>query len=1031
MPSYDDLSRDELLRLLGESETQKRNGVDGKQPAAIVSVDEQQRIARFNPAAEAMFGLRATEAIGQPLSLILPGRLQFRATDEKAVRNIERAGTAAHPMGMVVELSGRRADGTEFPVKVSIVRAGASGAGVLTLILRDAGARNEAEHALHARETELAEAQRLAHIGSWYWDAQTDVTVGSDELLRIYGFDPATETMPNFREQRGRCYPIEDWERVNSAVQRTIETGIGYELDVRAYRNGTPIWITTRSEAVRNAEGKIVALRGTVQDITERKHAEEALRASEQRFRGLVEQTADGIFVADREGNYTDVNRAGAQMLGYTSEEICRLSIADVIAPEEVARIPDEVAQFADGAVVRSEWRFRRKDGSFFLGEVTGRQLPDGRLQGVLRDITERRRAEDALRDREAFLGKVMDASLNGIYIYDLERGANLFVNRQYTRLTGYTLDDINAMSGSRFFALFHPEDAARVSEHMTRVSQAADGEELEVEYRFRTADGRWIWCLSRDSVFARNARGAVKQLIGTFIDLTQRKQAEVALRDSEARFRELVQNANSAIVRWAADGTINFFNEYAQAFFGWPAGEAIGKHVSILVPKTESTGADLTGLAQDIVRHPERYMNNINENVCRDGRRVWMTWTNRAISDADGQVIEVLAIGNDITAQKTAEDALREADRRKDEFLATLAHELRNPLTPIRNAAFVLGRQPANVERVRWAQGLIERQVTQLTRLVDDLLDVARIVHGKPTLKMGPVVLSAIVHQAVETVRPSFDAKHHRFEMRLPASEVTLHGDSARLAQVIVNLLDNAAKYTPDGGHIRLDADVAAGMLEVRVRDDGMGIRADLLPRVFDLYRQGAPGPTHPEGGLGIGLTLVRSLVEMHGGQVSAASAGPGQGATFTIRLPVEAAATGAPAEASATPSAEPGGMRVLLVEDDAAVASSTVVLLELLGYTVRAAESSEAAMRVLQDFRPRLVLLDIYLPGEDGYAIARRIRQLPGGEAMLLVALTGYGHDEARRRADEAGFDRFLTKPIEPNELIALLDEAAQTAS
>jgi PAS domain S-box-containing protein len=640
----------------------------------------------------------------------------------------------------------------------------------------------------------------------------------------------------------------------------------------------------------------------------------------------------------------------------------------------------------------------------------------------------------ESLRQSRAFLGKVLETSLNGLYIYDVKRRTNLFINRQYTRLTGYTLDDINAMSGPEFFALFHPEDAARVAGHMARVTTAEDGQELEVEYRFRTADGRWIWCLSRDTVFARDADGSVTQFIGTFLDITQRRRDEEALRDSEARYRDLVQCANSAILGWSADGTITFLNDYAQTLFGWRADEAIGRHVGIFIPEEESSGADLRGLVQDIVRRPERYVNFVNENVCRDGRRIWMNWTNRAICDGQGRVTGILAIGNDITAQKHAETALREADRRKDEFLATLAHELRNPLAPIRNAAYVLGRLNIDDERVRWAQELIERQATHLTRLVDDLLDVSRIVRGKATLRMGRVVLGDVVRQAVETVRPALDAKRHRFDARLPAAEVRMQGDSARLAQVIVNLLDNASKYTPEGGHISLEASVSGTTLEISVRDDGMGMPAELLPRVFDLFQQGERCSDRSGGGLGVGLTLVKSLVEMHGGQVSAESRGRGHGATFKVRLPIERAL---PTEADARPAsldkrvAGAGGMPVLLVEDNAAVAASMVVLLELLGYVVRTAGSGSEALRVLEEFRPRVVLLDIGLPDEDGYAVARRIRRLPIGKELLIVALTGYGHEDAVRRAEEAGFDRHLAKPVEPDELLDLLARTAQAAA
>lgn len=260
------------------------------------------------------------------------------------------------------------------------------------------------------------------------------------------------------------------------------------------------------------------------------------------------------------------------------------------------------------------------------------------------------------------------------------------------------------------------------------------------------------------------------------------------------------------------------------------------------------------------------------------------------------------------------------------------------------------------------------------------------------------------------------------------------MQGDSARLAQVIVNLLDNASKYTPEGGHISLEAGVSGTTLEISVRDDGMGMPAELLPRVFDLFQQGERCSDGSGGGLGVGLTLVKSLVEMHGGQVSAESRGRGHGATFRIRLPIERAV---PPEADARPAsldtrvAGSGGMPVLLVEDNAAVAASMVGLLELLGYVVRTASSGSEALRVLKDFRPRVVLLDIGLPDEDGYAVARRIRRLPIGEALLIVALTGYGHEDAVRRAAEAGFDRHLAKPVEPDELLELLARTAQKAA
>lgn len=270
----------------------------------------------------------------------------------------------------------------------------------------------------------------------------------------------------------------------------------------------------------------------------------------------------------------------------------------------------------------------------------------------------------NAMIESERFARKVLNTSLNGLYIYDVLQGRHVFVNQQCTAMIGYTLEELQQMDRDRFFGLFHPDDRMRVIEHMQMLI-AGDDRVREIEYRFRTKEGRWIWCLSRDGVFERDRKGAVVQLIGTFLDITDRRRAESALRESERRYRQLVETANSLIIRWRCDGTITFFNPYAEKVFGYRADEVIGKHVNLLVPPQESTGADLTGLAQDIVDHPRRYTSNINENICRDGRRLWIAWTNKAILDRHGRVEEILAIGSDVNEQKQAEAALRVSEEK------------------------------------------------------------------------------------------------------------------------------------------------------------------------------------------------------------------------------------------------------------------------------------------------------------------------------------------------------------------------------
>jgi PAS domain S-box-containing protein len=399
----------------------------------------------------------------------------------------------------------------------------------------------------------------------------------------------------------------------------------------------------------------------------------------------------------------------------------------------------------------------------------------------------------------------------------------------------------------------------------------------------------------------------------------------------------------------------------------------------------------------------------------------------------AAGEPQLILGIALDITAHKQAEQALQEADRRKDEFLAMLAHELRNPLAPIRNAVEVLKRLDFPNPKLQWTRDVIDRQVSHIVRLVDDLLDISRIVRGKIMLQKAPVELAIIVNQAVESVRPLIESQQHRLEVSLPPPSVCLEGDSVRLTQILSNLLNNAAKYTPKGGHIRLEADVKGNTLVLRVRDNGVGIPDTLLPYIFDLFTQAERTLDRSQGGLGIGLTLVRHLVELHGGRIEAKSAGPGQGAEFTVYLPCVLASE-SDFDATVETDDETAlqtetGARILVVDDNVDVAESMAVLLELEGHQVRTVYTAHAALETARTFRPDVVLLDIGLPGMDGYEVARRLRACPATRHVLLIALTGYGREEDRARSKAAGFDQHLVKPVEPeamNAMIAALDHA-----
>jgi signal transduction histidine kinase/CheY-like chemotaxis protein len=395
---------------------------------------------------------------------------------------------------------------------------------------------------------------------------------------------------------------------------------------------------------------------------------------------------------------------------------------------------------------------------------------------------------------------------------------------------------------------------------------------------------------------------------------------------------------------------------------------------------------------------------------------------TRAAIAFATAQLYQNLQ--EEIHERRRAETRLEEASKRKDEFLAMLSHELRNPLAPISNAVEIIRRIGAHDAKLMWATDITDRQVRQLTRLVDELLDVARISQGKIVLQPSSVDLAALVGQCVEMHRPGLAARHQLLTQALPAQPVWIHADAARLQQVISNLLSNANKYTQEGGSLHVAVDVEHGQAVLSVRDNGMGIEADLLPRVFDLFEQGKRALDRNQGGLGVGLTLVQRLVKLHGGRVEALSAGAGKGAEFRVYLPwVQRAGEGASQPGDATRPAAAAGRKILLVEDNSDVAETTAMMLAMSGHTVRSARDGVQALASAEEFAPEIVLLDIGLPLIDGYEVARRLRQLPQTRDVRIVALTGYGLPSDRQRGREAGFDHHLLKPVDPVALAELI--------
>ena len=639
----------------------------------------------------------------------------------------------------------------------------------------------------------------------------------------------------------------------------------------------------------------------------------------------------------------------------------------------------------------------------------------------AIEDVTERRRAEAERRELETrFTSLVKSIKDHAIFTLD-PAGRVTSWNIAAEHILGYTEAEV---LGRDFAIIFTPED---------RQQGVPEAELRAAREHGRAEDERWhlrkggerFWALGIVSA-VHDANGRLTGFSKILRDMTASKAAEQALRRSEERYRQIVESANSAVIRWRRDGTITFFNEYAQRFFGWPADEVIGRHIGILLPDADSSGANLKRLVDDVIRRPERYVSNVNENVCRDGRRVWMTWTNRAIRDAAGEVTELLAVGNDISAQKRAEEALREANRRKDAFLAILAHELRNPLAPLRTSLDLLQALRGDAAACEASLGIMDRQLNHLVRLVDDLLDVSRISRGKIRLRREALDLADIIDAAMEMSANGLAVDERCLSVNVPSRPLPVEGDRVRLVQVVSNLLNNAARFTDRGGQIALRVLPRGDRVEIQVQDDGRGIPRERLEDIFDAFAQAEPGRG---GGLGIGLALVRDLVAMHGGKVWADSAGPGRGSTFTVALPMSTADPAAPPQPRA--AAEPDPLpqrRVLVVDDNHDVAESLCLLITMLEAEARVAHSGAQALRICADWRPNLVLMDLGMPGMDGYEAARRMCADHPDRAFRLVALSGWGGEDHRQQARDAGFDQHLVKPVGLAELKEVLSRCSE---
>ncbi|MCD2518868.1 PAS domain-containing protein [Massilia sp. G4R7] len=634
-------------------------------------------------------------------------------------------------------------------------------------------------------------------------------------------------------------------------------------------------------------------------------------------------------------------------------------------------------------------------------------------LAGVVRGLTFT--VDESAAHRR--LATALDAA--GVATWDWDVPADrLYADATLRAWYGVSEEDAGGGPVSAFLAAIHPDDVPQVQARIARA--LASGESFSDNYRIRRAGGGWRHIEARGRV-ALAPDGTPAWLSGAVLDVSARVEAEL-------RFRVIANAMPQAVWSTRADGFHDYYNDQWYAFTGVPYGSTDGDGWNDLFHPDDRE------LAWEKWRESLRTGATYEiEYRLRHHSGAWRWVLGRAlpVRDEGGTIVRWMGTCTDIHEQKLAQQALQQADRRKDEFLAMLAHELRNPLAPIVTAASLLGLSNGLPERVQQVGKVISRQATHMTGLIDDLMDVSRVTRGMVTLDKDSVGLAAVIDDAVEQVRPLLEGRGHRLEVRAALGDAQVAGDRKRLVQVLANILGNAAKYTPARGHIVLDAGIADGRAVVSVRDNGVGMAPELVASAFELFHQGKRSPDRSQGGLGVGLALVRSLVQLHGGTVSAASEGEGRGSTFTVTLPLLSLPDrAAPGAAAPLPRAG-DALRVLVVDDNVDAAELAAMLLELLGYQVSVEFGAEAALERARLEQPQVCLLDIGLPGMDGKELAQRLRRIPGLEQVRLAAMTGYGQPHDRLASRDAGFDAHFVKPVDAGALAAWLAETSPRVS
>jgi len=782
------------------------------------------------------------------------------------------------------------------------------------------------------------------------------------------------------------------------------------------------------------------------------RRTEAALAASEENYRLLFDQAIDGIFIANADGHYLDANVTGCQMLGYTRDEVLRLSVRDVVDPDDVARRPLRFPEMNAGKPAIQQRRMRRKDGTVFVAEITGKKLPDGRIQGIVRDATERIAIEEALQQSEEHYRAIVEVPFAQICRWRPDTTLT-YVNEAYAHAYGIPAHELIGMRWIRFLPAEEREEVLRAYAKLEEQPTINTLEHQVVE-----ADGNLHWLLWTDyPIFDGEGRLVEFQSIGQ--DVTKHRRVEQQVR----LLSRAVEQSPVSIVLTDREGTIEYVNPCFEKVTGYAAAEVIGQNPRIL--RSGETPPEAYKVLWETILAGREWRGEFH-NRKKNGELYWESALIAPVTDSDGAITHLLAVKEDITARKAADAELHRLNeeleerveirtaelrtvnlvlertaRAKDEFLASMSHELRTPLSGILGVAEGLQEQvygPLNDRQLR-ALGAVRESSDHLLGLINDVLDMSKVEAGQLTIQMDLFSVADICQSSLRLIRGMSQKKRHRVSFTMEPPAITLEADARRLKQMLVNLLSNAVKFTPEEGRIGLEVEAQEATASVRftVWDTGIGILPTELPKLFQPFTQVDSSLSREYAGTGLGLSLVRSMAELHGGGVVAEST-PGQGSRFTITLPwrrlapsIRAASVseqgallayvhgsdGAGSEEKPRPCS-----LILLADDNEMTIESYREFLEASGYGVAVARRGSEATHLAEELKPALILMDIQMPGMDGLVAMRRIRAstTPGVANTPIIALTALAMPGDRERCLEAGADGYLSKPVHLKELL-----------